>query len=130
MRFYIHVAVIAFASVQLFVTLASADTQSISFNRDIRPLLSDNCFHCHGPDSSHRKADLRLDQREDAVDYGAIVPGSPSDSSLVDRVFTDDPDLVMPPPDSHKKLTNEQKELLKNWIDEGGESRRECGRSS
>ena len=96
-------------------------TQAISFNRDISPLLSDNCFHCHGPDASHRKADLRLDDRDAAVDFGAIVPGNASESTLVERIFTDDVESIMPPPDSHKTLTREQKDLLKRWIEEGGE---------
>ena len=93
----------------------------IEFNRDIRPILSDKCFACHGPDSASRKADLRLDQRDAAVEFGAIKPGEPQSSTLAERIFSDDPDLQMPPASSHKKLTAEQKELLKQWIAEGAE---------
>lgn len=93
----------------------------VEFNRDIRPILSDNCFYCHGPDKNHREADLRLDVRDDALDYGAIVPGQPDDSLLVERIFADDADVLMPPPSSHKKLTARQKELLRQWIAEGAE---------
>lgn len=93
----------------------------LEFNRDIRPILSDKCFACHGPDSASRKADLRLDQREAAVESGAIRPGEPQGSSVIERVFSTDPDLQMPPPTSNKTLTAEQKELLKRWIAEGAE---------
>jgi len=91
----------------------------VAFNRDIRPLLSDNCFHCHGPDASHRQADLRLDDREAAVAAGAIVPGKAARSPLIERVRATAPDLVMPPPEAHKTLTPAQQALLARWIDEG-----------
>ncbi|MEC9094762.1 MAG: c-type cytochrome domain-containing protein, partial [Planctomycetota bacterium] len=94
------------------------------FNRDILPLLSENCFACHGPDAKVREAGLRLD-REEAVfsklESGAtaIVPGSSSQSELVARLFSNEDDLVMPPADSGKKLTTKQKELIKRWIELG-----------
>jgi hypothetical protein len=88
----------------------------IIYNRDIRPILADNCFACHGPDNNARKADLRLDQRESAIDSGAIVPGKPDESSLVNHIFSNDAEEVMPPPASNKKLTASQKDLLKRWI--------------
>lgn len=91
----------------------------ISFNRDIRPILSDNCFYCHGNDPSHRKAKLRLDRREDALQKNAFVAGKPEESELVKRLLTTDPDEVMPPPDSHKTLGKAQKDLLAQWIREG-----------
>jgi hypothetical protein len=91
----------------------------VEFNRDIRPILSDNCYHCHGPDAKHREADLRLDVREVAVSAKAIVPGNADQSELVARIFNPDVDQRMPPPASHKTLTPEQKELLKRWIAEG-----------
>ena len=94
---------------------------AVSFNRDIRPLLSDNCFYCHGPDANHRQADLRLDIRDAAIDSGAIVPGEPVESLIVERIHETDPELVMPPPESHKKLTAAQKELLARWIEQGAE---------
>src|SRR5690349_19684370 len=81
----------------------------IEFNRDVRPILSDKCFKCHGPDSAARKADLRLDRREDALaehDSGrSIVPGKPDDSALVHRIETTDEDEIMPPPKSNLKLS-------------------------
>ena len=92
----------------------------IQFNRDIRPILSQNCFHCHGPDSEHRKGGLRLDEREGATKDGAIVPGKPDESSILYRVSTDDPDDKMPPAESKlPPLTKEQKQTLSQWIQQG-----------
>ena len=93
----------------------------IEFNRDVRPILSDNCYHCHGNDPAHRKAKLRLDVREAALEKEAFVPGKPDDSQLIERILTDDADDLMPPPDSHKQLSAAQKEILKRWIAEGAE---------
>jgi len=75
----------------------------------VRPILAENCFACHGPDSASRKASLRLDQRDAAVKAEAFVPGKPDDSEMVRRLFETNPRQVMPPPASHKKLTAEQK---------------------
>jgi len=106
----------------LCAPLALAATPGkIKFNRDIQPILSENCTFCHGPDKKHREADLRLDVREAAIEAGAIVPGDPSKSELIARIFTTDADDLMPPPDSHKVLKPEQKELLKRWIEQGAE---------
>ncbi|HEX3135948.1 MAG TPA: c-type cytochrome domain-containing protein [Planctomycetota bacterium] len=80
----------------------------VEFNRDVRPILSDNCFHCHGPDKGHRKAKLRLDVREDAITAKAFVPGKPAESELVKRILTSDPDDHMPPEESHKTLSKRQ----------------------
>ncbi len=91
----------------------------VQFNRDIRPILVDNCFQCHGPDKNQRKADLRLDLRDEAIKAEALVPGKPDDSALVARILSDDPAKAMPPRKSNKKLTAEQKALLKRWIAEG-----------
>jgi hypothetical protein len=93
----------------------------VSFNRDIRSILVENCFSCHGADSAGRKADLRLDQRDDAIESGALVPGDPDSSVMLDRIFSDDPEEVMPPPEMKKSLTAAQKELLVRWIEEGAE---------
>src|SRR3954471_7781654 len=82
----------------------------VEYNRDVRPILTENCFHCHGPDSASRKAGLRLDQREDAIKLGAISPGKPAESALIERIMTSDPKEIMPPPKAHKKLTAQQKE--------------------
>ena len=75
------------------------------FRFEIRPILSKNCFACHGPDEGHRQADLRLDDREVAVDFGAIVPGAPDESELVRRITSDDPDERMPPAETGRTLT-------------------------
>lgn len=69
----------------------------VDFNRDIRPILSDNCFYCHGNDANHRKAKLRLDVRDDALAKEAFVPSKPDESALVERIFTEDEDDLMPP---------------------------------
>ena len=96
---------------------------SIRFDRDIRPLLAENCFACHGPDAGKRQADLRLDTAEGATadrdGVRAVVAGNPSASELLTRISSSDPDVVMPPPDSHKLLTTEEKQLLQQWIAEG-----------
>jgi hypothetical protein len=110
----------------LFLSVASLyaapkESTTVEFNRDIRPILSDNCFHCHGPDKSHRKAELRLDVREDALKQEAFLPGKPDQSELVKRLHSKDPDEVMPPPDSNKKLSAQQKALLEQWIKQGGQ---------
>jgi hypothetical protein len=98
---------------------ADAALPEIRYNRDIRPVLSDNCFLCHGPDKNHRKAKLRLDERDNAIAKGAIVPGKPDESELVRRLYTTNADDVMPPPDTHKTVTAAQKELFKQWIAQG-----------
>ena len=92
----------------------------VSFNEQIRPILSENCFQCHGPDADARAADLRLDTHEGAHEY-AIVAGSPDESEVISRIFSEDPDMVMPPPDSERKLTSEQQELISQWIVEGAD---------
>lgn len=98
---------------------ATPGVAAVDFNRDIRPLISDRCFLCHGPAESTRKGGLRLDHRADAVKAGAIVPGKPDDSELIKRVFSSSTDDRMPPADSHKTLSDAEKKLLRNWILEG-----------
>ena len=93
----------------------------LEFNRDIRPILSENCFQCHGPDKNKRKGKLRLDVRDAAIEKGAIVPGKPQESKLVASIFSTDDDDVMPPPETHKSLTPAQKEMLRQWIAAGAE---------
>src|SRR5262249_21043559 len=95
--------------------------EKLEYNKDIRPILAENCFACHGPDKNARKSDLRLDVREDAVRAKAIVPGDPDRSGLVARIFESDPARIMPSRKSLKKLTDRQKEILKKWVLEGGE---------
>lgn len=100
-------------------TLPAAD--DVQFNRDIRPILSDNCFACHGPDARHRQAELRLDLREAAIDKQAIVPGKPAESQLIERIRSTDPEAIMPPPASHKKLSAAQINLIERWITQGAQ---------
>jgi hypothetical protein len=108
-------------------TSAPSDTP-IDFNREIRPILSDNCFSCHGFDAKKRKADLRLDTPEGAYalkdGVQAVKPNDPAASTLLQRVLSKDPDEVMPPPDSHKKLTPAQIETLRRWIAQGAPYRK------
>ena len=105
----------------LAVSAGSASTAAdeVAYNRDIRPILVENCFACHGADSASRQADLRLDRRDDAIASGGIVPGDPDSSPLLDRVYSDDPEEVMPPPATKKQVSAEQKELLTKWIAAG-----------
>jgi hypothetical protein len=102
---------------------ALAAETNIDFNRDIRPILSENCFQCHGFDEKARQAELRLDQADSAyADHDGtkpIVPGHPDQSELWRRITTDDESELMPPPDSHRVLKPEQKETLKHWIEQG-----------
>jgi hypothetical protein len=104
---------------------AELSPDQIGYNRDIRPILSNNCFACHGKDAAARKAELRLDVRENATavtDGSApIVPGKPGQSEMIKRVTSDDPDMVMPPPSSHHELNDRQIRLLKKWIAQGAE---------
>jgi len=98
----------------------------VQFNRDIRPILSDHCFSCHGPDVQKMKGGLRLDLREAALQPAksgkkAILPGDAGGSELVRRLLTDDVDELMPPPEAHKPLSPEQKSMLRRWIAEGAE---------
>lgn len=96
----------------------------VEFNRDIRPILSDNCFFCHGPDKNKRQADLRLDTEAGllgtAGGAGPVIPGQPDDSPLLQRILTSDPETHMPPPATGKVLTDQQIQLLRRWIQQGG----------
>ena len=97
--------------------------ERIDFNRDIRPLLSDNCFACHGPDANHREADLRLDQRESLLDVerAIVISENPDGSELLARIISDDPDLKMPPPGSGKELKAEEIQRIRDWIEQGAQ---------
>ena len=129
----------------LLLCAALSQAAEVSFNRQIRPILSDNCYACHGFDEKHRKAELRLDVRESALEVkdgaAAIVPGNPAKSTIWQRIISDDPEQVMPTPESHKPpLNSEQRALIKRWIEEGakyephwsftatGPTRRPCGK--
>lgn len=102
----------------LAAELLAAEADKLSFNRDVRPILSDKCFFCHGPEEKHRGAGLRLDDQESAY-ASAIEPGDPDSSELIDRIFSGDADVVMPPPDSGKTTTAEEREILRRWIEQG-----------
>src|SRR5438093_5736637 len=108
------------------LAVAAMAVASLKYNRDIRPILSENCLACHGADSAARKASLRLDRREEAIltrkdSQPAIVPGKPEASALVSRIYATDPDDRMPPTKTHKVLTPQQKDLLKRWIAGGAQ---------
>jgi hypothetical protein len=102
---------------------STAADGKIDFNRQVRAILSNNCFACHGPDVKKIKAKLRLDVREVAIKRGAIVPGQPHKSELISRIFAKEPTQVMPPVKTNKTLTAAEKQILKQWIAEGAEYR-------
>src|SRR4051812_44542840 len=110
------------AVIPAWLASARADA-AVDFQRDVRPILSDYCFKCHGPDDNARKGKLRLDRRDDAVKGGrsgpALVPGKPDVSELIKRVTSTDEGDVMPPPSSKKQLTAAQIRTLRQWIAEG-----------
>src|SRR5438477_6399418 len=119
-----------FAALILLLSIGSVSTDAeeqskdkVDYSRDIRPILANNCLLCHGPDGKARKADLRLDTREGAVALregkAAIVPGKLDQSELVRRITTADREDVMPPTKSGKKLSKDQIDLLKRWIEQG-----------
>ena len=108
----------------LLLVIPPADgADKVVFDRDVRPLLAEKCFACHGPDVKDAKGDLRLDRRDSVVrkdGSGAIVPGKPEESELIRRILSSDGDERMPPPDSHKELSAAEKEILRRWVAEGG----------
>jgi hypothetical protein len=109
---------------QITLAIAAAAPEAVRFNRDIRPILAEQCLSCHGFDAKHRKADLRLDTPEGATaprdPLPAITPGQPEQSAAWLRILSDDPDEVMPPPEAHRPpLSPQQKELIRTWIAEG-----------
>ena len=98
-----------------------ARADEIQFSRDVLPLLSDRCFHCHGPDENNREAELRLDveasAKADLGGYSPIAPGNLADSEVWRRIVSDDDDARMPPADSHRKpLTEQEREAIRQWI--------------
>src|SRR5579864_4018019 len=95
------------AVVSLTAPIASAQPAKVEFNRDVRPILSEHCLLCHGPDNSQRKAKLRLDVEKDAL-AKVLVPGKPGESELFKRITAADPDEVMPPPKHKKPLSKDQ----------------------
>ena len=105
-----------FSFIAVLVSVQLAAGQEVSFNRDVRPILSDKCFHCHGPDANNQKSDFRLDTPEHALE--AIEAGSLEDSELHSRIRADD-DSVMPPAESTRQLTGAEKDILDRWIEQG-----------
>lgn len=103
------------------VSAADSDSEKLQYNRDIRPLLSDRCFTCHGPDKAGRKADLRLDNRDAAVKAGVLDPKNLTSSEILARIDSDDPDEVMPPPKLKKPLSDAEKTRLRTWVEQGAE---------
>jgi hypothetical protein len=112
--------VLAFAFGGCCIASAEIPADGIDFNRDVRPILAEKCFHCHGPDQASLQADLRLDSREAAIELGGvIVPGKPEESPLIERIFAADPEERMPPQETKLTLTGEQKRILRDWVDQG-----------
>lgn len=121
MRHVLLVATLVFGSDVVPGFAAQPFQETLDFNRDIRPILAENCLYCHGQDANKRQGDLRLDLREAALEKKALVPGDADGSSLVQRILSDDADILMPPPDSNRVLSADQKALLQRWIAEGAE---------
>ena len=113
------IARFSFSSCLLVVASGQA-VEKVDFNREVRPILAGKCYACHGPDDDKREAGLRLDVREAAV-AEAIVPGNPAASEVWQRIISQDPDDVMPPPSSPKQLTSAERATLKRWIEQGAE---------
>jgi len=121
-QFVVLCVVIGSICLSLVLSPVSAGGQksSVDFDREVRPILSDNCFACHGPDENQRKAKLRFDTKEGSfAKPGVITPGDASKSKLYQRVSSKDQDMLMPPPSSEHKLTEKQIETIRRWIDDG-----------
>lgn len=117
-------SVLRMTAVALALTVSTSYGAEVDFNRDVRPILAENCFKCHGPDEGARKARLRLDVREAALKGGksgapALMPGKPQDSAVVARITTADMNKRMPPAESKKTLTPEQIDILRRWVESG-----------
>ncbi|MFP6691906.1 MAG: c-type cytochrome domain-containing protein, partial [Pirellulales bacterium] len=115
---------IALTSIWLMAACVAA-ADEIDFGRDIRPILSENCYHCHGPDAKKREAELRLDTRDGLLakrdDLRVVAPGKPADSELIRRISSSDEDERMPPPETKLALSEREKNLLRAWIESGAE---------
>lgn len=108
-----------FGLILVLSPLLQGEEEKIDFNREIRPILSDHCFQCHGPDEASLKGKLRLDISEHAIAAGAITPGKPEESELVSRILSSDPEEIMPPPKVKKPISATEADLLRRWIAEG-----------
>jgi mono/diheme cytochrome c family protein len=105
-------------AIALMTPIGAMAEDPLDYNSDIRPILSDKCFFCHGPDASHREADLRLDDEKVAKDW-VIIEGKPKESELVRRITSEDESERMPPAESGKELSAKEIEKLKQWIEQG-----------
>ena len=118
-------AIISSGVVSPLAVVSAAEPRGVDFNRDIRPILSDHCFECHGPDAEQRQAGLRLDTKEElfrkTAEHSNVVPGKAGESELFRRISSSDPDEQMPPPDSGRKLSPEQIAAIRRWIESGAE---------
>ena len=114
---------VVLAVIFLMGNIGIAADFKVSFARDIRPILADKCFSCHGPDAPTRKGELRLDTAEGVLHRtsAVVVPGKPNESLLINRIESSDNTEVMPPPESNKSLTSQQKDLLRRWIEQGAD---------
>ncbi len=118
------IPILTLACCLVTLTPACGQDATVSFSRDVLPILSDRCFHCHGPDESNRQAELRLDLRDEATadrdGHAAVVPGNPDASEIINRIISADQDQLMPPRDSHRKpLTQDEIRIVKQWVQEG-----------
>lgn len=113
-----RIALVVLAASDPAVVLARTD-ETVSFGRSVRPILAEHCFRCHGPDAKERRGDLRLDDRDTAIERAAIVPHDARSSALVKRIRAADPADVMPPPETHKPLSDAQRATLERWIEQG-----------
>ncbi len=111
---------LTFLTLTLLFSVTALAAPRLDYGRDIRPILSENCFHCHGQDSQKRMANLRLDTFEGATAKHALVPGKPAESALYQRITSEQKGRLMPPATSNRRLTAEQIATLKRWIEEGG----------
>lgn len=110
---------LAIWGVALGAAPAVVGADDLGYNRVVRPILRDACFQCHGPDGAARKADLRLDRRESAVEKKAIDPANLAESELLARILSDDAEEVMPPPSAHRQLSPEERATLRRWVEAG-----------
>jgi len=115
------IAKFTFYLLGLTVLTAIAPAAEVDFNRDIRPILSDKCYACHGPAEEKVKGGYRASDRAGSIKSGVLVPGKPDQSELIKRIYSTDPDELMPPHESEKHLTDHEKELFRKWIAEGAE---------
>ena len=115
-KLFVGISLFSLLALLLTVPVSAQDTKSVSFERDIKPILENHCINCHGPE---KEEGTRLDIRDDAMDY--IEVGDPENSTFYEQLITDDEDELMPPPDEENPLTAEQISLVKTWISEGAE---------